>query len=173
MPVLFRHPDTPPGGIDWVEAELVRVDDGAVATFRAKGDLSRLVVPPSALPVRTDGLWQATCFELFVSTGGDGYREYNFSPSSAWAAYEFDSYREGMRAAAASVIVEFSREPTEMVLAARIKDGLPLPGIVGMTAVIEETDGQLRYWATGFAPGKPDFHAAAVRSLLLDGVSAQ
>ena len=40
-------------------------------------------------------------------------------------------------------------------------------------AVIEEADGMIRYWATTFAPGKPDFHATPVRSLLFDGVDAE
>ena len=48
-----------------------------------------------------------------------------------------------------------------------------MPARVGLTAVIEEADGAIRYWATGFAPGKPDFHADAVRNLLFDGVSAE
>ena len=35
--------------------------------------------------------------KLFVSRGGQkSYREYNFSPSGDWAAYEFAGYREGM-----------------------------------------------------------------------------
>lgn len=173
MPVLVRHPDTPPGAIDWVEAELVRTDGGATATFRARGDPNKLVVPPSAAPVHTDGLWKTTCFELFMAAGEGGYQEFNFAPSSAWAAYHFDGYREGMRPANIDVTIETRRETNGLTLRAEIKGELPLPANVGLTAVIEETDGQLRYWATGFAPGKPDFHATAVRSLLFDGVSAE
>jgi hypothetical protein len=173
MPVLVRHPDTPPGAIDWVEAELVRTEDGATATFRARGDPDRLVVPPAAAPVHTDGLWKTTCFELFVATGEGSYQEYNFAPSGAWGAYDFDGYRDGMRPANVDVTIETVREANGLTLRAKIKAEFPLPANVGLTAVIEETDGRLRYWATGFAPGKPDFHAAAVRSLLFDGVSAE
>ena len=86
MPSLVRHPDTPPGAIHTVEAELQRVPGGAVATFRVIGDISRLVVPPPAPAVRTDELWRTTCFELFVAGDGSAYREYNLSPSGAWAA---------------------------------------------------------------------------------------
>ena len=46
---------------------------------------------------RADGLWQTTCFELFVRHPDQrGYFEFNFSPSTQWAAYRFSGYREGM-----------------------------------------------------------------------------
>jgi hypothetical protein len=171
--LLVRHPDTPPGSIHTVDAELRRVPGGAVATFRAIGDLSQLVVPPSAPPVRTDELWQTTCFELFVGGEGAGYREFNLSPSGAWAAYEFDNHRSGRRNAEAIVEIETQHDHKGLSLIAKIESEFPDPARVGLTAVIHETDAVTRYWATAFAPGEPDFHAASVRSLLLDGVSAE
>lgn len=146
---------------------------GAVATFRAIGDVSRLVIPPPAPPVRTANLWQSTCFELFVGGEGSNYREFNLSPSGAWAAYQFDDHRAGMRDADASIEIEISSNNTMLTMSAKIETELGVSLSVGLTAVIEEADGMLRYWATAFAPGEPDFHAAAVRSLLLDGVSAE
>lgn len=57
-----------------------------------------LALPPAAAPGRADGLWQSTCFELFLLDPQSGaYREFNFAPSGQWAAYSFDSYRVGMR----------------------------------------------------------------------------
>ena len=48
-------------------------------------------------PARTDELWRSTCFELFLRFDDDErYVEFNFSPSTRWAAYAFDGYREGM-----------------------------------------------------------------------------
>jgi hypothetical protein len=173
VPSLVRHPDTPPGAIRAVEAELQRVPGGAVATFKAIGDPSRLVLPPAAKPERTAGLWQTTCFELFVAGEGSSYREFNFSPSGAWAAYEFDRHRFGMRDTEVSIEIESSINSNGLTVTARIESELPVPVAVGLTAVIEEADGAIRYWATSFAPGEPDFHAAAVRSLLFDGVSAE
>src|SRR6478735_10962800 len=166
MTLLVRHPDTPPGAIRLVEAELMRVPGGAIATFRAVGDISRMVMPPPAGAVPTDGLWKSTCFELFVTGEGPAYREYNFSPSSAFAAYAFDGYRSGMQPIPAPTEIEFVRDPNSMTLIAKIESEFPEPAFVGLTAVIEETDGAIRYWSTAFAPGKPDFHADAVRSLL-------
>lgn len=173
MPSLVRHPDTPPGAIRAVEAELQRVAGGAIAIFQAIGDTSRLVVPPPAEPVRTNGLWQSTCFELFVAGEGESYREFNFSPSGAWAAYEFDGHRRGMRDAETNVEIEISINNSSLSLIAKIDSEFPDPARVGLTAVILETGAVTRYWATAFAPGEPDFHADAVRSLILDGVSAE
>jgi hypothetical protein len=173
VPSLVRHPDTPPGAIHTVEAELQRVAGGAVARFRAIGDTSRLVIPSPAPPVRTEGLWQATCFELFVAGEGQSYREFNFSPSGAWAAYAFDAHRSGMRNADAKVEMQTLKNDKILSLIAEIESEFFDPSYIGLTAVIFETDAVTRYWATAFAPGEPDFHAAAVRSLILDGVSAE
>ncbi|MDQ3075474.1 MAG: hypothetical protein M3Q88_07690 [Pseudomonadota bacterium] len=172
MPLLVRHPDTPPGAIHTVEAELERNPDGVIATFRAIGDVTRLIVPPRAKAAHRDGLWRTTCFELFVGGKATAYREYNFSPSGAWAAYRFDDHRHGMRPVADQIDIKTSSDDKALTVIAAIQSEFPLPASIGLAAVIEEVDGALRYWASAFAPGKPDFHNAAVRSLLLDSVDA-
>ena len=173
VPSLYRHPDAPAGAINSIDAELERLAGGAVAIFRILGDISRLVIPPPADPVQADNLWRTTCFELFVSGEGGSYREYNFSPSGQWAAYEFEGYRSGMSNTEARIETELFQEKNELQFSAKIGAEFPNPAYVGLTAVIQETDGEIRYWSNAFAPGKPDFHAAAVRSLLFDGVSAE
>ena len=173
MTLLVRHPDTPPGAVQAIDAELVRVPGGAVATYRLFGDTSRLVMPAIIRTERADDLWQTTCFELFVAREGAAYREFNFSPSGAWAAYDFDDYRSGRRDADASVEIDTSITNNSLQLIAKIDSEFLDPADVGLTAVIEEADGAIRYWSTSFAPGKPDFHAPAVRSLLFDGVGTE
>ena len=173
MPSLYCHPDAPAGAIQSIDAELERMAGGAVAIFRVRGDVAKLVIPASAGPGRADDLWRTTCFELFVSGQGASYREFNFSPSGQWAAYEFDDYRSGMRNIDARFETELYQENNELQFSIEIRTEFTNPAQVGLTSVIEETDGVLRYWSTAFAPGKPDFHAAAVRSLLFDGVSAE
>lgn len=172
MHALVRHPETTAGAIHAVEASLQRVPGGAVASFVAHGDVGRLAVPPPADPIRTDEIWRTTCFELFVGGSGEAYLEINLSPSGAWAAYTFTGYREGMTDAPADALIKVEREPARLILVADIRCDLPPQVPIGMTAVIEETDGVIRYWATSFAPGKPDFHAPGVRSLILDEVDA-
>jgi hypothetical protein len=173
MTLLSRHPDTPPGAIHTVEAELQRVPGGVVATFHAIGDMANLVVPSPVAPVRAEDLWRTTCFELFVAGDGDSYLEFNLSPSGAWAAYRFDGHRSGRRDIEAGIEIETSLDNKRLSVTAKIESEFLNPAPVGLTAVIAEMDGLLRYWATTFAPGEPDFHAAATRSLLLDGVSAE
>jgi hypothetical protein len=59
--------------------------------------LENLALPEPAVAGRADGLWQTTCFEVFLrGVEGESYCEYNFSPSSQWAAYSFENYRMGM-----------------------------------------------------------------------------
>jgi hypothetical protein len=173
MPSLVRHPDAPVGAIHSIEAELDRLPGGAIATFRILGDISKLIIPPPATPERADNLWRTTCFELFVAGEGAKYREFNFSPSGQWAAYDFDDYRAGMRNASANVESEIYQTNNTLDFSAKINTEFANPVLIGLTAVIEESDGAIRYWSTAFAPGKPDFHAEAVRSLLFDGVSAE
>ena len=173
MPLLFRHPDTPPGAIHTVDAELRRVTGGVVATFHAIGDVAKLVIPSPVTPARADDLWRTTCFELFVGGEGEFYREYNLSPSGAWAAYEFAAHRDGRRDINALIEIETLIDNKRLSVIAKIESEFIDPAPVGLTAVIEETDGIIRYWATAFAPGEPDFHAAATRSRLLGGVSAE
>jgi len=131
----------------------------SVLTYRAIGE-GPLMLPPAA-PERTDGLWRYTCFELFVKPkGGEGYFEFNFSPSTQWAAYQFDGYRAGMRDLPLAVP---RIEPFED----GVHVSLDLGGLpegewrVAITAVIEAVDADITYWSAAHAPGKPDFHADA------------
>jgi hypothetical protein len=108
-------------------------------------------------------LWQHTCFEAFLmAEEGPGYREFNFSPSGEWAAYTFRGYRDGgeQEVEMAPVItVNHSAEQLELHAAIR-PDCLP-PGRslqLGLSAVVEDADGILSYWALRHPPGKPDFH---------------
>jgi len=128
-----------------------------------------VLLPPPALSERADGLWRTTCFELFLKrAGASSYAEYNFSPSTRWAAYWFDGYREGMRAmpCAAPPIVERG-EGFVTRAAVHLGDSPAGALLVGLSAVIEEKDGTKSYWALAHPPGKPDFHDPACFALEL------
>src|SRR5206468_2777303 len=98
---LRRHPDSLCVAAASVEVEILRPCAGTLAlSYVLHGNLSELRLPPIAAPARGDELWQHTCFEAFLGTAaGAAYCELNFAPSTQWAAYRFDSYRSGMRAA--------------------------------------------------------------------------
>ncbi|MEP9357206.1 DOMON-like domain-containing protein [Sphingomonas sp. KR3-1] len=96
---LVPHPDTPAKAVPSVLCSLSWQDAGHwVAGFIVGAPSEALALPTPTRPARTDGLWQRTCFELFLRDPESGaYLEFNFSPSGEWAAYRFDGYRAGMR----------------------------------------------------------------------------
>jgi hypothetical protein len=116
-------------------------------------------------------LWQHTCFEVFVmAEDGPGYREFNFSPSGEWAVYTFRSYREGEELDV-ELDVDLDVDETPGIVVRRSLNRLELdaeigqnflpPGRslrLGLSAVMEDVDGELSYWALRHPEGKPDFH---------------
>jgi hypothetical protein len=162
---LRLHPDSLCAAATKIEADIVRPRPGSlILSYVVSGRIGDLLMPPVAAPARADGLWQHTCFEAFLRASvGPGYYEFNFSPSTQWAAYRFDSYRSGMRLAseigALRIEVRSSAE-TYTLQAALELDGLSSPLHLGLSAVLEETNGRKSYWALAHPPGKADFHHA-------------
>ena len=167
MQTLVLHPDCAPGSIHSITADVVPTADGCRATFIAQGDVARIAVPGIDTPGRYDNLWKTTCFEIFWSYDGTSYREFNLSPSTRWACYDFDAFREGMRNAPAEVEIAVSVSDAELRLVAEIRADLPLPATVALNGIIEDADGVNRFWALAFRPGAPEFHASECRALEL------
>ena len=125
-----------------------------------------LAVPKFAGRGRADGLWQTTCFEMFVKPrGGTAYLEFNLSPSERWAIYAFDAPRAGMREQA------LDREPdctmrlgsSFAIFDAAIPADVipPVYCDLGITCVLEEQGGTKSYWALCHMGQAPDFHEPA------------
>ena len=167
---LKPHPDTSAGAVEAVLADVAREDGDCLAVrFIVQGRTGSLLVPTPAEPERTDGLWKLTCFEAFVRpAGGARYVELNFSPSTQWAAYAFEGYRNGMRAYGmdSPQIETVSRDDIYELRA--VACGLPGGAwSVGLSAVIEEADVTNSYWALEHGAGQPDFHHAHAFALEL------
>jgi hypothetical protein len=168
LQALKPHPDFPSLLVAQVDVELGRSDTvSLVLRYRVRAKPSDLRLPLPASPTRSDGLWQHSCFELFVRAAAPGpYYEFNFSPSSAWAAYRFDDHRSGMAAAPmpAPPCIRMRSAPDLVELTVQLElDQLPeLAGAatlhIGLSAVIEEADGRKSYWALAHPAGVPDFH---------------
>ena len=144
--------------------------------YSLAGDLAPLAIPPRAPSARTERLWEHTCFEAFIApAGGAGYCELNFSPSTEWAAYAFDGYRQGMRPLelAELPVVRVAVTKNELRVTAGIELGgladAPWPWRIGLTAVVEDRAGGRAYYALLHPRDKPDFHDAAAFTVLLDG----
>lgn len=158
------------GPIRSVTAEIRATEDGCEAEFRLDGYLPAIVIPAPGVAERRDNLWQTTCFEIFWQPlGGTAYREFNLSPSGYWAAYDFDSFRTGMRdASVEAVSITCSHDHSVLVLNVRIIADLAAPAQVALNAVIEHADGAKQYWALAFPPGKPEFHSEANRAQIVE-----
>lgn len=160
---LQCHPDTPAGAVSAVEIEWCADDDTEVLLIFTVTGADGLVASEPVSPARADGLWRTTCFEMFWrAEGADGYVEVNLSPSGRWAVYEFDGYRSGGRDQVMAIDphIEVDRDGDRFVVTADV-DFSTFPGggaTIGLSAVIEETDGTKSYWALAHPPGAPDFH---------------
>lgn len=158
------------GPIRAVTVSITATPAGCEAEFRLDGRVPEIVIPPPGPSERMDNLWKTTCFEIFWQPlGGTYYREFNLSHSGRWAAYDFDSFREGMRDAPLDAIaITCTHDDMGLVLRANIAASLPSPAQVALNAIVENPDGGLQFWALAFPPGKPEFHSEACRQLLVE-----
>ena len=124
-------------------------------------------MPAATSPQRLDGLWRHTCCEAFIRADGQpGYIELNLAPSSAWAIYGFEGYRQGMVPVPlpAPPLITTQKRGSELELLARIAldalgDGLAGADLrLGLSVVAEAADGPIGYWALRHPAGPPDFH---------------
>ncbi len=128
--------------------------------------VSGIVIPASTgAPGRRDGLWKETCLECFLAIkDSPGYWEFNLSPAGYWNGYSFSGYREGMKEEKLLQALPFKvvREANLLSLAlelhldtlVRADQALDL----GVSAVLQHTDGHVSYWALTHHGTQPDFH---------------
>jgi hypothetical protein len=163
---LRCHPATPSRDVrsiavklDWragPRLELSYVLLGAVASVR---------LPPAGPRQFADRLWEHTCFEAFVADTQGKYAELNFSPSTQWALYRFDAYRNGMARVEAThppeIRVNVGRDALQVDVLVDLDYAALAPRgalRLGLCSVVEETDGTLSYWALAHPSPRPDFH---------------
>ncbi len=126
------------------------------------GNVAGLRLPPITASTRTDELWRHTCFEAFVhAQESSAYYEFNFAPSTQWAAYSFSAPRTGMAPLneidPPQIGPQIHPERYELKVSLAL-DRLKLGSHLALSAVIEETSGAKSYWALAHPPGGPDFH---------------
>ena len=182
---LLAHPDSPGGVVRRIAASVEPAGADSLRfryVLEANPQLIR-IPPPVPDAGRADKLWAHTCFEAFVgSPGSPLYLELNFSPSGQWAGYRFASYRQGMAAALpVAPRLALRRDAERLELQAEVQlsgslssaePGLRGPGSrslrVALSAVVEDQEGRLSYWALRHPPGRPDFHHPESFSLALE-----
>jgi len=167
---LTCHPDTVSAAVQTVHVNVEPQPKGVLhLSYELTGDLAQIRIPAPQAPAAVDGLWERTCFEVFIAIEGEaGYHEFNFSPSGQWAAYAFSDYRVRSEWAANQLpAISFARTNGHLVLEAVIVAAdLPQniagkPFQLGLTAVIEANDGSRSYWALHHPADRPDFHHRA------------
>lgn len=157
---LRRHPDTPCDAVDSMDVDVQRGGTNLLLCYRVHGRVRDIRIPLPAAPSRKDQLWRHTCFEAFLQSEAEGYHEFNLSPSTEWAAYSFNGYREGMEPVSCSPPPEIAAEVSDSGFELRATLALDETAALrlGLSAVIEETTGRKSYWALAHPPGRPDFH---------------
>ena len=153
------------------QACLERAADQAILriNYQLVGDLGEsptaLLVPPTAeQPSRRDGLWEHTCLEAFVAAAdGEPYWELNLAPSGDWAVYRFDGYRSGQQSPpleAPAFGISARPEGLELQLRWALPEELADAGALslGITAVLEQRNGAISYWALHHPGPQADFH---------------
>jgi hypothetical protein len=170
---LRLHPDSLCSAVNRIEVDVARPRARCLMlTYLVTGRIGDLAMPPPAAAAWTDELWRHTCFEAFVGNSpGAPYYEFNFAPSTQWAVYGFGGYRNEKRAVteigAPRIAVESSSDRYVLRASLDLDQTLPLVSEkrgrdaawrLGLSAVIEEANGNQSYWALAHPPGKPDFH---------------
>lgn len=175
---LIPHPSSPSVSVSAVE---VRVGQGDHAWLHLRWrieDAGSVVLPAITSKRRADGLWQTTCFEMFLKQQGSAeYSEWNLSPSRQWNAYRFSGYREGMVAVEVTAAPDCVIRPGSKFAifdAYLPRSALPHSACdLGLSAVIEEAGGVKSYWALAHPDSEaPDFHDPACFAATLEPPSA-
>jgi hypothetical protein len=175
---LRPHPAAPGTAVQQLTVD-IDWHDVLVLHYRLSGNITALSIPAPAAALRTDELWRHTCCELFVTTSqADWYCEFNFSPSSAWAAYRFDGYRSGMQPLellTPAITIEASA--AQLLVTVRLALG-SIPALqaarelrCALAAVTEEHAGARSFWALAHPSAQPDFHHPGSFALQLTAVA--
>ncbi len=158
----------------------ITLEDSTVnVTYRlsgATGQIKYASTGGEAQSVRKNELWRTTCFEVFMKLPADAaYWEYNLAPDGGgWNVYRFTGYRSALQPELEITAIKLDPEIAQTGIAG-LRAKLPLPApllgkklAVGISAVIEDRDGRLHYFALRHAADKPDFHDPAGFDINLD-----
>ncbi len=143
---------------------VAREDNCLKLRFELHDPRALVAISPPAIPARTFGLWDATCFEFFVGTLSKRYWEFNLSPAGHWNSYRFEGYRQGMADELAFNQLPFTITQNVSILTLDLSFDLnPLvpedqPLDLAITTVLQLKSGSISYWALTHCADQADFH---------------
>lgn len=159
---LRPHPSSTCDAVRALAVELGLAAPTVLAVgYEISGDLDRLRIPDPDAGLDPARLWEHTCFELFVAHPEDEpYVEHNLSPSGQHAVFGFSAYRQRVADPPLSAESSIAVAPGRISLRATVS--IPAWAARGAriapTAVIEDAEGGLSYWALHHPGARPDFH---------------
>ena len=166
----FPADDVPPGLS--LEGFVNRLEGDLQLSYRLQGAIERVALPELAeTPQRKDDLWRSTCLEFFLAEpGGQGYWEFNLSPSGHWNVYRFTGYRQAMdpelaytelpfqvKGQRTSLTLDLSLPMPDAALADRPLE-MAITAVLAISSVSADQDDTCTYWALSHSGDQPDFH---------------
>jgi hypothetical protein len=149
-----------------INGKIIRQAHLVSVSYVFSGDLDQVLVPgPVEGSVRKTGLWNETCFELFIGEKNvSPYWEMNLSPSGCWNIFRFSGYRKNMaeETRISALPVRLLSQPDVLEISVKIPINKLLPADppiqAGVSAVIQDRNGEFSFWALTHPGTKPDFH---------------
>ena len=123
--------------------------------------LSSIYVPNDPENLRftkKEGLWDSTCFEIFIKSGNH-YIEWNFAPSGEWWVMDFSDYRKRIGSVEVGTLIPHKmewahREGLECHVSIPVKKE---KFEIGISCVLE-VGATKTHWALAHPKDKLDFH---------------
>ncbi len=152
-----------------ITIELNQNDESLFVSYRIQEGLE-LIDIGNGTPhkERVIGLWEKTCFELFIKNQFGQYIEFNFSPTFEWNCFYFNKKGDAL-----AEYLPMQMPVTDILLS---KDHFLQFSVIkkehfpkgffdsknelqaGITSVIKEKNGPISYWALSHNDSKPNFH---------------
>jgi hypothetical protein len=137
--------------------------------FEISNNVDSVLLPEMANdPKRVIGLWESTCFEIFIKNPlSDSYYEFNFSPEGHWNCFYFNNPKEKLKectnvafpVSAVTIAPEHYRFSIE-INTESLKEGFWSSKEMefGLTTIIEDEKNNLSFWAIEHHDEAPNFH---------------
>ncbi len=164
--ILEPFPANEPPPPVQITGSIIRRSNRLSITFQLLGALQEILIPArEEMDARRSGLWEETCFELFLAPeNSEQYWEFNLSPAGHWNVFRFSGYRQSMQEETAFTSLPFMVQNTgdTLLLTLEFDTGMILKGCsleAGVSAVIKTRGGQGSFWSLAHHSVRPDFHA--------------